>query len=81
MKTEQPECQALLVPAYQDIFEHLRDELMRLDKMLEIRVYEFNIKKFSNGKRTYTSPNYISNEEVNWLMSEQPGVEKEGMKP
>lgn len=78
MKTQQTEYQELTVAAYKDAFEHLLDELKRLDKILEINVYEFNKKLLASGSNSSTSPHFISNEEVACLISEPAAAEVAG---
>jgi hypothetical protein len=56
-------------PCYRDSYEHLADELLRLDLLLQRRVEVFRLKIQAMPEAAISQPLYISHEQVDSLLS------------
>src|SRR5215213_3454310 len=57
-------------PAYADHFEHLADELKKLDLLIQLRVAAFRSQIRASQQLAASQQVYISHEEVDWLLGE-----------
>ncbi len=56
---------------YQDNYDHLADELRRLDLLIQLRVLAFRQKTRAVREVVSSQPMYISHGEVDWLLSQE----------
>ena len=57
-------------PFYRDNYEHLADELKKLDLLIQRRALFFRIKTKTIPETAIPQPLYISHEQVDWLLTE-----------
>src|SRR5205823_5566831 len=56
---------------YQDNYDHLADELRRLDLLIQLRVMGFRQKARAAQEAASSQPTYISHGEVDWLLTQE----------
>src|SRR5215213_1379655 len=64
-----------IAPVYESSFDHLADELRKLDLLIRLQVTEFRLKIQGLSRPTAHQQMYISHEEVDWLISTDGSLE------
>jgi ATP-dependent 26S proteasome regulatory subunit len=65
------------VPFYMDNYDHLADELRKLDLLIQLRVMAFRLKTKAMQEASVSQQMYISHDEVDWLLSQNESLETE----
>lgn len=75
MMVEQEKDNEKTAPFYGENYDHLADELRKLDLLIQRRVVVFRLKTQMMPEAAISQPLYISHEQVDWLLSQNGSPE------